>query len=53
MEMFRSLDYFNKFFANGLITDIMTQRNLYAKELVEKKELSTRSVWQNWKDVFY
>jgi hypothetical protein len=44
------IDYFNNIFTNELRRNIMVQTNLYAKEQIEKIELSTRSVW---KDISY
>ncbi|XP_046820205.1 uncharacterized protein LOC124424760 [Vespa crabro] len=47
------IDHFKKFITNELITEIITQTNLYANEQIEKKELFSRSVWKNWKNVSY
>lgn len=50
LKIFSSLYIISKkLFTNELITEIITQTNLYANEQIAKKKLSTR----NWKSILY
>ncbi|KAK1343329.1 hypothetical protein QTO34_016108 [Cnephaeus nilssonii] len=45
------IDFFQLFFTETLIKNIMDETNEYARHKISQKELSQRSTWNNWKDV--
>lgn len=45
------IDFFQLFFTDQLVTNIVEQTNRYAKEKIKEKNLSKRSIWNNWVDV--
>ncbi|XP_053977063.1 piggyBac transposable element-derived protein 4-like [Hylaeus volcanicus] len=45
------IDFFKLFFTDELLSNIIEQTNRYANEKIKEKNLSKRSIWNNWVDV--
>ncbi|XP_046828679.1 piggyBac transposable element-derived protein 4-like isoform X2 [Vespa crabro] len=45
------LDYFQLYFTNELIENIVVKTNNYARSKIAKRVLSERSIWNTWKDL--
>ncbi|XP_023724803.1 piggyBac transposable element-derived protein 4 isoform X1 [Cryptotermes secundus] len=44
-------DYFNLFFNNELLNNIIGETNRYARDKIAELQLSPRSIWSRWSDV--
>ncbi|CAD1475423.1 unnamed protein product, partial [Heterotrigona itama] len=45
------LQFFSLFFTNELVSKIATETNLYARKIINSREVSVHSLWYNWYDV--
>ena len=45
------LDFFKLFFTDELISEIVHETDYYATTKLERKTLSSHSIWRTWYDV--